>query len=88
MAWLLAPTAVLDFAEDWTAWLEAGETITSHTATATEGVTVDSSAESGGKVTVWLSDGIDGATAHVTVHITTSASRQDDRTFTVLVRQR
>lgn len=88
MAWLLAPAAVLDFAEDWTEWLEAGETITAQTATPTEGVTVDSSTEAAGTVTVWLSGGVDGATAHVTVHITTSAGRQDTRTFTVLIRER
>lgn len=86
--YLLAPAAVLDFAEDWSPWLAAGETITAHTATATPGATVDSSSESAGKVTFWLSGGVRDATVHVAVHITTSAGRQDTRTATILVRDR
>ena len=54
------PSAVLDYVFDWTEWLATGETITDHTITADTGITVDSSTEDAGKVTVWLSGGTAG----------------------------
>lgn len=85
MAYVLDPQARLDFAFDWTEWLAAGETITAFTTTADTGVTVDSSSQTGGLVTVWLTDGVLGSTARVTCHVTTSAGRADDRSITVRV---
>ena len=70
-------------------WLQTGETITDHTVTADAGITVDSSSitDSGTSVTVWLSGGtlgVDTTTVYdLVVHVTTSGSRQDDRTFRV-----
>lgn len=83
------PDAVLDYAIDWaTNWLEAGETISSHTVTVPAGITKDSDSESAGTVTIWLSGGTAGSTYRVTCQIVTSSSRTDDRSFDVLVSQR
>ena len=82
------PSAVLDYAFDWTGWLAAGETITDHTITADTGITVDSSTESDGKVTVWLSGGTAGINYKVACLITTTAGRTDERTLWIKVVER
>ena len=79
------PSAVLDYAFDWTEWLATGETITDHTITADTGITADSSTESDGKVTVWLSGGTAGINYKVACKITTSAGRTDERTIWIKV---
>jgi hypothetical protein len=79
------PSAVLDYVFDWTEWLATGETITDHTITADTGITVDSSAESDGKVTVWLSGGTAGINYKVACLITTTAGRKDERTLWIRV---
>lgn len=79
------PSAVLDFVFDWTEWLATGETITDHTITADTGITVDSSTESDGKVTVWLSGGTAGINYKVACLITTTAGRTDERTLWIRV---
>ena len=82
------PSAVLDYAFDWTGWLAAGETITDHTITADTGITVDSSTELDGKVTVWLSGGTAGINYKVACLIATSAGRIDERTIWIKVTDR
>ena len=82
------PSAVLDYAFDWTEWLASGETITDHTITADTGITVDSSTESGGKVTVWLSGGTAGINYKVACKITSTAGRTDERTIWIKVTDR
>ena len=82
------PSAVLDYVFDWSAWLTTGETISTHTVTVTTGITVASSAISGGNVIAWLSGGTDGTVYYVTCRIVTSASRTDERTVTVHVANR
>ena len=87
------PSAVLDYVFDWTEWLATGETIAVDsetgekliTITADTGITVDSSAESDGKVTVWLSGGTAGINYKVACKITTSAGRTDERTLWIRV---
>lgn len=79
------PSAVLDYVFDWTGWLAAGETITDHTITADTGITVGSSSESDGKVTVWLSGGTAGINYKVACLITTTAGRTDERTLWIRV---
>ena len=58
------PSAELDYAFNWRPdtkpWLEADETIASYIVTPDTGITVDSSTEADGKVTVWLSGGTAG----------------------------
>lgn len=94
------PDAVLDYMVDFAPetngricaesdWLQAGETILSHTVTADSGITVDSSSltDSATSVTVWLSGGTLGVDStqvySVMVHIVTSAGREDERTFRI-----
>ena len=79
------PSAVLDYAFDWTGWLAAGETIVGHTITADTGITVGSSSESDGKVTVWLSGGTAGINYKVACLVETSAGRTDERTLWIRV---
>ena len=80
--------AVLDYVFDWSNWLESGETISSHTITVESGITVDSSSESGGLVTVWLSGGTSGSNYTVACKIVTSASRTDERTILIRCKDR
>lgn len=82
------PEAVLDYAFDWTAWLQDGETITDHTITVAAGITNPSSSEAAGVVTVWLSGGTAGTTYTVECLITTSEGRTDERSMTVSVKER
>ena len=79
------PSAVLDYVFDWTEWLATVETITDHTITADTGITVDSSSEYAGKVTVWLSGGTAGINYKVACKITTTAGRTDERTLWIRV---
>ena len=90
------PSAVLDYVFDWTEWLATGETIAVDsetgekliTITADTGITADSSTESDGKVTVWLSGGTAGINYKVACKITTSAGRTDERTIWIKVVER
>ena len=93
------PNAVLDYVFDWAAstngtgssdWLATAETISTKTITSTTGITVDSSSitDSNTSVTVWLSGGTAGADYDIACKIVTSASRTDERTITIMVRER
>jgi hypothetical protein len=82
------PSAVLDYVFDWNEWLATGETITDHTITADTGITVDSSSEYAGKVTVWLSGGTAGINYKVACLITTTEGRTDERTIWIKVTNR
>ena len=83
------PSAELDYAFNWRPdtkpWLEADETIASYIVTPDTGITVDSSTEDDGKVTVWLSGGTAGINYKVACLITTSAGRTDERTIWIKV---
>ena len=98
-SFLKDPDAVLDYKFDWKAltngsgesdWLQAAETISSHTIDADTGITVDSSAlsDTNTSVTVWLSGGTAGTNYAVRCEIETSASRTDERTMTIRCRER
>lgn len=80
--------AVLDWEFDWSDWLDAGETISSHTMTVGTGLVKDSSANSTTAVTVWLSGGTSGTTYTVTCRVVTSASRTDERSIAIAVTDR
>jgi hypothetical protein len=82
------PDAVLDYKVDWTAWLPAGDTITAATFTADSvDLTIDSSSHTSATATVWLSGGVLDAKYSITNHITTTEGREDDRTFSVTIKQ-
>ena len=86
--YLKDPSAILDWAFDWTDWLAAAETITDHTITADTGITVDSSTELDGKIIVWLSGGTAGINYKVACLVETSAGRTDERTLWIRVSNR
>lgn len=91
------PADVLDYKFDFanttnggtkTDWLESGETISTRTITAEDGITVDSSSitDSDTSVTVWVSGGTVDNNYDIACKITTSASRTIERTLTLTVR--
>lgn len=82
--------AVLDWAVDWTDWLQAGEVITSSTwlPSVPTGLTVASETDADGVATVWLTGGTIGTTYAMTNRITTNGGRTDDRTIWIEVQQR
>ena len=82
------PSAILDWAFDWTDWLAAAETITDYIITADTGLTVDTSTEDAGVVTVWLSGGTAGENYKVACLVETSAGRTDERTIWIKVTNR
>jgi hypothetical protein len=85
------PQATLDYLFDWSEWLGSGESITSATVTAESGLTVDSTdVVNGTGVRAWLSGGEDWTAYEVTCSITTDSSpaRVDERTMTIMVRDR
>lgn len=85
---LKTTAGVLPYKFDWSEWLGSGETISTKTVTADDGITVDSSSitDSNTSVTVRLSGGSDNKEYKVTCEITTSDSNTDSRTMTVMVR--
>jgi hypothetical protein len=87
--WIKDPDAVLDYTVDWSAWLESGDTIdSSDVEVAPDGVTVDAVIDTGTAVTAWISGGDAGVDYTVRFRVTTVGIRTDDRTITLLVRQR
>lgn len=76
------PNAILDYENDWSAWLD-GDTITASTWTAPTGITATTSSNTTTTATVWLSGGTIGETYKVVNHITTTAGRQDDRSLVI-----
>jgi hypothetical protein len=87
------PDATLDFAFNWSDWLATGETISSYTITAQDGITLETAApheqsESNGKVTFWLSGGTANTWYTVACKIITNAGRTDERTMNILVLDR
>ena len=82
------PDAVLDYVFNWSAWLENGETISSHTITVGSGITKDSDSESSGIVTIWLSGGTHGNDYLVECEVVTSMGRTDERSINIRCRER
>lgn len=84
------PSAKLDYAIDWTAWLTDGDTISTATWTVPTGITEATPAPSltDGKATIWLEGGTVGVSYPVVCHVVTAQGRTDDRTITIVVRDR
>ena len=81
------PQAVLDYQVDWSAWLGT-DTIASSSWTAETGITVDSDSHTTTTATAWVSGGTTGERYRLTNHITTAGGRTDERTITIVVRDR
>ena len=93
------PNAILDYKFDWKAdtngngdtdWLDSDETISTKTVTVDDGITKESDAlaDTNTSVVVWLSGGTAGVDYEVACKIVTSASRTDERTMKIQVRER
>lgn len=82
------PSAVLDYRIDWSGWLAASETISTSTWTPESGITVDNETETTNTATVWLSGGTAGVEYTLTNRITTNQGRTDERSITILVKDR
>lgn len=82
------PDSVLDYAFDWSEWLESGESINSHVITVDGGITKDSSSNSSTIVTVWLSGGTAGTNYNIACKIVTSGGRTVERSITIRCRER
>ena len=82
------PDSILDYAFDWSDWLESAETISSHVITVDTGLTKDSDSESSGLVTIWLSGGTAGTDYTVACKIVTSLSRTDERSVLIQCMER
>lgn len=81
------PQAVLRHGVDWSAWLEAGETIATEAATS-EGLTIDQVSQADGVVTYRVAGGTANTDYTVTCSITTSTGRTDERSVFYRVRER
>ena len=81
------PQAVLDYRWDWSAWL-AGDTITDHSVSAADGLTVDKHSRTETAVTAWLKGGTACQVYPVTCHVKTAGGREDDRTIEITVMER
>lgn len=84
------PQAKLDYAVDWSAWLQSGETINASTWTVPAGITQSTPEPSNTATvaTIWLTGGTIGQLYAVTNHITTSMGREDDRSLFLRVVER
>lgn len=86
------PDAYLDYAVDWTTWLDAiGDTIASADAVVDNNAVVESVDILGGKIVrVWVSGGDVGTKVALRVRITTTnvPPRVDDRTVYLVVKER
>jgi hypothetical protein len=84
-----SPASVLDYGEDWTAWLNTGETIIgTPIVTVSPGITISTPpVVSGGLVVWWLAGGTVGQQYNVSCTITTNQGRTDVRSFVLKVIQ-
>jgi hypothetical protein len=82
------PDAVLDYEVHWASWLDADTIDTSEWVDVDDGITVDSDSHTTATATVWLSGGTVGASYRLTNRITTADGRTDDRTITVVIREK
>lgn len=85
------PNAVLDYPVDWSDWLPPGDSIVDATVTAADGITVGTVDVQPQAVIAWLSGGVassKGTKYDVNYHIVTAEGREDDRTITLVVKER
>ena len=82
------PDATLDYSLDWSSWLGNGETISSHSVTVSDGMTLVSSSATETVVSFRVSGGTEGVTYDAVVRITTSLGQIDERTIRIPVAER
>ena len=81
------PSANLDYAVDWSEWLPAGDTISTFQVIVGSGISATKSVtlSTATIAVIWVSGGVVGLVYAVTVRVTTSVGRVDDRTFYVRI---
>ncbi len=83
------PDDILDYAVDWSARLDTGDTIVTSTFVVVDGtVEIGDTSIVGGKTIVWLSAGTDGETCNIRNRIVTGGGRQMDMTVQLKVKTR
>lgn len=87
-SFLKDPDATLDYGLDWSGWLQDSETISTAVWTVPTGITKSSQQESSTETVIWLSGGTAGTNYNLSCKITTSSGRIDERTMTIIVRNR
>ena len=81
------PHAKLDYSVDWTQWL-GDDSLASVAWTVPLGIASLTPSNTAKVATVWLASGTAGQAYNITNHIVTASGREDERTFTVIVRER
>lgn len=83
------PDAVLDYSQDWSAWLtEISDAIASASVAAEVPLVISDTIVTGSKVTTMIGGGVVTKTHAVTFRITTVAGRIDERSIYLKIRQR
>lgn len=83
------PNARLDYSVNWTRWLDGDSLQTvSWFITPPTGLASVSTSNTTGIATIWLASGTAGQVFQVRNHIITAGGREDDRTFTIIVRNK
>jgi hypothetical protein len=81
------PNATLDYSVDWTDWLDT-DTISGVAWTVPAGITQTAVAATTKVATIWLSGGTAGQSYDLICRITTAGGRIDDRTISIMVREK
>lgn len=81
------PADRVDYGFDYTPWLDGDTISTSSWSVYPAGITVSNPTSSDTKTTVWLTGGTDGGVHRLTNHIVTTAGREKDQGFTVIVKE-
>jgi hypothetical protein len=82
------PDATLDYRVDWSAWMGDDDEIVTVEWLVPEALTVESDTNTETTATVWVSGGLAGTRLRVTCRITTTVGRIDDRTITLVIRDK
>lgn len=81
------PDALLDYATDWSSWLDTGDTIASSLWVVPAGLTITAQSHTTTGATVWLSGGTLGERYEVVNRITTAQGRIEDRSKFITMTQ-
>ena len=76
-----APGAILDYAFNWTEWLQQGETILTSAWVITPSLTLNNEQNQSGVTSVFVNGGAVNKIYYLTNTITTSVGRTDSRTI-------
>jgi hypothetical protein len=81
------PDDVADYAIDWTARLDAGDSLADSLFEVVSGtILLGAQSIDGNKATVWVNGGEDGETATILNRVTTTGGRQYDQTFALKIK--